>query len=528
MGIRLSFAVFSLFTILFLLVCISCDPKTEETENPSLFPKGFLFGAATSSYQVEGAVLEDGKGLNNWDIFTHEPGKITDGSNGDIAIDHYHRFLEDIELMSYLGLDSYRFSISWARILPRGRFGGINEAGINFYNKFIDALLLKGIQPFVTLNHFDIPQELEDRYGSWLNSEIQEDFGYFADVCFGAFGDRVKYWVTLNEPNLYTIRGYRLGSYPPAYCSKPFGNCTRGDSDTEPFVVAHNFILCHAVAVDIYRTKYQKEQGGSIGIVMSARWFEPLSNNSEDVAAAQRALSFYMNWILDPIILGKYPAEMHEILGSILPTFSRKDREKLRKGLDFIGLNHYSGVYVKDCLFSACEFGNGNTKSEGFIYETKEKDGIFIGEPTVMGWCIYPQGMEKIVLYIMDRYSNIPVFITENGFADENHPNVNIGSFLHDVERVKYISGYLDALATAIRKGADVRGYFAWSLFDNFEWIFGYTKRFGLIFVDLETLNRTPKLSANWYKQFIEKHKTNKSMIAENIREYLEGRRDGI
>ncbi|GAB4830914.1 Beta-glucosidase 47 [Ancistrocladus abbreviatus] len=207
--------------------------------------------------QYEGAYNSDGKGPDNWDVFSHKTGKIKDESNGDVATDHYHLYQEDVDLMADLGVNSYRFSISWAIILPKGRYGIVNLAGIDFYNKLIDALLQKGIEPLVTLCHFDIPQELEDRYGGWLSPKLKEDFGYYADICFKFFGDRVKYWVTFNEPNVLAINGYRHGVYPPGRCSGLFGNCTEGDSEKEPFLAAHNIILAHVAAVDLYRTKYQ-------------------------------------------------------------------------------------------------------------------------------------------------------------------------------------------------------------------------------------------------------------------------------
>ncbi|XP_009774064.1 beta-glucosidase 18-like [Nicotiana sylvestris] len=460
----------------------------------------FLFGTASSSYQYEGAFLSDGKGLSNWDVFTHEAGHVKDGSNGDVAVDHYHRYLEDIKLMADMGVNSFRFSISWARILPKGRFGKVNMAGIEYYSKLIDALLLKGIQPFVTLTHYDIPQELEDRYGGWLNSQIQYDFSYFANICFKYFGDRVKYWITMNEASFVAISGYRDGSYPPARCSGIFGNCSAGgDSEREPFIAAHNMILSHAAAVRIYRTRYQKCQGGMIGITMGVEWYEPFSNSSEDIAATQRARSFYTNWFLDPIILGRYPEEMVQILGSNLPEFSVSDLRMLSYGLDFIGINHYSAVYIKDCLYSACE--HGNSWSEGSYLTTTQRDGVYIGEPGEVDWqFVYPQGIEKVVMYIKDRFNNTPMFITENGFAGNSS---SIEDALNDVHRVKYMHSYLNSLANAIRKGADVRGYFAWSLLDNFEWLDGYTIRFGLYYVNYTNLQRTPKLSATKYPELM-------------------------
>ncbi|KAI6704493.1 hypothetical protein NL676_007455 [Syzygium grande] len=461
------FFFFFFFFQIFLAPLCTCSNSLMTSDDPSSLPSNFLFGTASSSYQFEGAYRSDGKGPSNWDVFAHEPGNIIDGSNGDIAVDHYHRYPEDIRLMESLGVNSYRFSISWARILPKGRFAEVNMAGIHYYNRLINSLLQRGIQPFVTLTHFDIPQELEDRYGGWLSPKSQEDFGYFADICFEHFGDRVKYWVTFNEPNIQTTLAYRWGEFPPAHCSAPFGNCTLGDSETEPFIVAHNMIISHATAVNIYRTKYQKEQGGIIGIVIHAAWFEPISNSLADKLAAERAISFFMSWFLDPIIFGKYPAEMIEILGSILPEFSRSDQQKLKSGLDFIGINHYTSYYVQDCILSICE----------------------PGQPTDLEWLnVYPQGMENMVMVKKDDLK----------LTDEKP--------LEDLKRVEYMAGHLSALLSAVRKGADVRGYFAWSLLDNFEWRFGYTERFGLHRVNFTTLKRTPKLSASWYKRFIAEH----------------------
>ncbi|XP_020976234.1 beta-glucosidase 45 isoform X2 [Arachis ipaensis] len=471
--------------------------------NTSPFPCNFLFGTSSSSYQFEGAFLSDGKGLSNWDVFTHKPGTTVDRSNGDIAVDQYHRYLGDIDLMEAIKVNSYRFSISWARVLPKGRFGEINWAGVNYYNKLIDALLVKGIQPFVTLFHFDTPQELEDRYGAWLSPQSREDFQYFAELCFKSFGDRVKYWATFNEPDFLATYGYRLGVGPPGRCSKPFGNCSQGDSEKEPFLVVHNIILSHADAVEIYRTKYQAEQGGKIGIAVHLDWYEPISNSTEDKLATERARSFNSKWILDPIIFGKYPKEMQEILGNILPRFSSNDQEKLKKGVDFIGINHYISFYVKDCIFSICEQGLGITRTEG-SYQTSPNGKL----ASLDMQYINPKGMEKIVTYIKDRYNNIPMFLTENGYGQMSHSNFTKDQYLKDFNRIDYMEGHLDSLLEAIRKGANVKGYFAWSLLDNFEWIQGYTVRYGLYHVDRATLERTPKLSANWYKDFIAKHRT--------------------
>ncbi|KAL5578893.1 hypothetical protein UlMin_011335 [Ulmus minor] len=497
-------AIFVLEIVLLspLILCDLTTPK--ESLELSHFPSDFLFGTSSSAYQYEGAYLTDGKGLNNWDVYTHKSGNnIIDGSSGDVAVDQYHLYLEDVNLMSTLGVNSYRFSISWARILPKGRFSDVNQAGINFYNKLIDALLLKGIEPFVTIHHFDIPHELEERYEGWLSPELREDFLYFAEICFKSFGDRVKNWVTFNEPNLIIILGFRFGTYPPCRCSRPFGNCSNGNSEKEPFIAAHNMILSHAAAVYTYRTKYQKEQRGRIGIVLHAPWFEPISNSTADIAAAERAQTFFLKWILDPIIFGKYPVEMENTLGSLLPKFSTSDKEKLKMGLDFIGLNHYDSFYVKDCIYSPCEPGLGVTWTEGSYLETSERNGVPIGETTPLDWLnAYPRGMEEILLYVMKIYHK-PMIVTENGYGTLDYPNTTIEELIDDAKRVEYMSSYLDALLRAKRKGADVRGYFVWSFLDNFEWLYGYTARFGLYLVDHLTLNRTRKTSATWYQNFI-------------------------
>ncbi|KAJ0967552.1 hypothetical protein J5N97_024469 [Dioscorea zingiberensis] len=456
---------------LFLHIIISAGASIDRSQ----FPESFLFGASTSSYQVEGASSEDNKGASNWDVFTQLPGEIKDGSNGDVADDHYHLYEEDVVLIHSLGVDSYRFSISWSRILPRGRFGKINEVGIAFYNKLINLLLSKGIQPFVTLSHYDLPQELEDRYGAWLNSEIQQDFGYYAEVCFREFGDRVKHWVTLNEPNLWSKFGYMLGTYPPGRCSQPHGNCDSGDSTIEPYIAAHNMILSHATALSIYKKNYQVEQGGVIGIVLYTKWYEPFRNITADHLAAQRALTFGLAWFLDPIILGDYPPDMRRFFSTRLPTFTDQEKIMLQNKVDFIGINHYTTVYAQDCNFS-CE----TTTSDGnaMVITSVERNGQLIGAPTPMPYFyVVPRGLEKIVMYIKGRYNNIPMYITENGFAQNT--TILPQDFLNDTDRIEFLQSYLTSLSEAMRQGADVRGYFVWSLMDNFEWSFGYTMRFG-------------------------------------------------
>jgi beta-glucosidase len=299
------------------------------------------------------------------------------------------------------------------------------------------------------------------------------------------------------------------GKFPPSRCSLLYGNCSHGNSETEPFIAAHNIILAHAKAVDMYRTKYQEEQRGIIGIVVQTAWFEPISDSIADREAAKRAQSFYSNWILDPIIYGKYPKEMVNILGPALPRFSRKEVENLKKSsLDFIGINHYTSHFIQDCLFSTCNAeDDGASKAQGFALKLDRKDGVSIGELTDVYWQhIHPEGFRKILNYLKNRYRNIPMFITENGFGDLQKPETTVKELLNDTKRIQYMSGYLDALESAMRDGANVKGYFAWSLLDNFEWLYGYKLRFGLFHVDYATLKRIPKQSASWYKKFIGEH----------------------
>ncbi|KAL6652394.1 hypothetical protein ACP70R_011319 [Stipagrostis hirtigluma subsp. patula] len=470
------------------------------------FPPGFLFGAGTSAYQVgfavvEGAYLEDGKGLCNWDVFTHtHSGGILDGRNGDVADDHYHRYMGDVEILHSLGVNAYRFSISWARVLPRGRLGGVNSAGIAFYNRLIGALLQKGIEPFVTLNHFDMPHELEIRCGGWLGAGIREEYEYYADVCFKAFGDRVKLWTTFNEPNLLTKFMYMLGAYPPNHCSPPFGSCNSGDSHREPYVAAHNIILSHAAAVRNYKENYQAEQGGSIGIVIAMKWYEPLTNTTEDILAARRAQSFELEWFLDPIFFGEYPREMREILQSNLPTFTSEEKRLLRYKVDFIGLNHYTAIYAKDCIYSACNLQS--YEGNALVLAIGERDGMKIGRDTALnGYYVVPEAMEPAIMYVNQRYKDTPVYITENGFSQWSDTRKE--ELINDVERVNYLEGYVTYLSKAIRNGANVRGYFVWTLMDNFEWTFGFSLRFGLYHVDFDTQERTPRMSAVWYQDFL-------------------------
>ncbi|KAK3031011.1 hypothetical protein RJ639_036861 [Escallonia herrerae] len=443
---------------------------------------------------VEGAHNVGGRGPSIWDVFSHTKGKICDGTDGDIAVDQYYRYKEDIDIISKLGFGAYRFSISWSRIFPDGLGTNISDEGIAHYNNVINALLEKGIEPYVTLYHWDLPSHLHESMGGWLNDSIVEYFAIYAETCFSSFGDRVKKWITINEPLQTAVNGYCTGVYAPG---------RREGSLTEPYLVAHHQLLAHAQAVSIYRNKFKDKQAGEIGLVVDCEWAEALSDKVEDVIAAERRLDFQLGWYLDPIYYGDYPVVMRERLGDQLPIFSQKDKVLLRNSVDFIGLNHYTSKFVTH--------GTKNDEVNEF-YRAQELEriaewegGEVIGLKAASPWLyVVPWGIRKVLNYIAQRYGNPPIYITENGMDDEDDGTVPLHEMLDDKLRVCYFKGYLTAVALAIMDGTNVRGYFAWSLLDNFEWHLGYTKRFGLIYVDYKNgLSRHLKSSAYWFLRFL-------------------------
>ena len=453
------------------------------------FPENFIWGSATSSYQIEGAWKEDGKGPSIWDVFCLIPGKVHDGDTGEIACDHYHRIAEDVALMKAMGLKAYRFSIAWSRVLPTGR-DIVNLQGIEFYNKLIDALLTAGIEPWVTLYHWDLPAALEFEINGWLGEDIADVFAKYADVCFTHFGDRVKNWITINEPWVVAILGYGHGVFAPGK-----------KSNNLPYLVGHNLLLAHAKAVNLYRTKFQHQQG-VIGITNNCDWREPLTDSKEDKEAAQRALEFFLGWFADPVYMGDYPAVMKARLGNRLPIFSEAEKILLKDSSDFFGLNHYTTMYAADAT---------NKKEQGSVYgngglSTDQNVNLSVDvawQLTDMQWAIVPWGCKKLLQWIAKRYDNPPIFITENGCAFNDEL---IDGKVNDVERIDFFKGYILAIGQAIDNGVNVKGYFIWSLLDNFEWASGYAKKFGIHYVEKNTLNRIPKASAMWYKNVIDKN----------------------
>ncbi|XP_061342184.1 non-cyanogenic beta-glucosidase-like [Gastrolobium bilobum] len=477
----------------------------------SSFPPGFVFGAGSSAYQFEGAAREGGRGLSIWDTYAHKhPERIKDGSNGDVAVDQYHRYKEDVKMMKDMNMDSYRFSISWSRILPNGKRkgdGDINEKGVEYYNNLINELLANGMQPFVTLFHWDLPQALEDEYGGFLSSRIVQDFQDYADLCFDRFGDRVKLWVTLNEPWLYSNGGYAQGTTAPGRCTGP--SCLGGNSGTEPYIVSHNQILAHAAAVTVYKIKYQASQKGEIGITLVSNWYIPLKeNDTNHIRAARRSLDFQYGWFMEPLTKGDYPKEMRALVGRRLPTFSTEQAALVKGSFDFIGLNYYSSNYVFDVPPSN---GLPSYLTDSLANSSFERNGIPLGlkAPGSVWIYFYPKGLRDLLLYTKIKYNNPVVYINENGMNEFNDPTLTLEESLLDTYRIDYYYRHFFYLRWAIEDGAKVKGYFAWSFLDCYEWFNGFTSRFGLNFVDYKDgLKRYPKVSAQWYANFLKRNST--------------------
>ncbi|KAL7240657.1 hypothetical protein ACSBR2_006329 [Camellia fascicularis] len=474
--------------------------------NRGSFPKGFVFGTAASSYQYEGAVKESGRGMTVWDTFAHSFGKIIDSSNADVAVDQYHLFDEDIKLMKDMGMDAYRFSIAWSRIYPNGS-GEINQAGVDHYNNLINALLAAGIEPYVTIYHWDLPQALEDRYNGWLDRRIIKDFATYAETCFQKFGDRVKYWITFNEPHTFTIQGYDLGLQAPGRCSI-IGHivCRAGNSATEPYIVAHNVLISHSIVADIYRRQYKPKQKGLLGLSFDVMWFEPTTNTTKDIEATQRAQDFQLGWFIEPLIFGNYPSSMISRVGSRLPKFTKVESALLKGSLDFVGINHYTTYYANENSSNILPILLNDSLADSGAVTLPFKYGQPIGDRANSIWLyIVPHGIRSLMNYIKEKYGNPPVIITENGMDDPNDPFVPIKDALKDEKRIKYHNDYLTNLLAAINEdGCNVKGYFVWSLLDNWEWAAGYTSRFGLYFVDYnDKLKRYAKDSVKWFKTFL-------------------------
>ncbi|XVX21194.1 GH1 family beta-glucosidase [Actinomycetota bacterium] len=442
------------------------------------FPRSFLWGAATASYQIEGAATEDGRGPSIWDTFSRTPGKVLGGDTGDVACDHYHRVPEDIGLMKELGLEAYRFSIAWPRIMPEGT-GAVNQAGIDFYSRLVDQLLAGGIRPFVTLYHWDLPQALDDR-GGWLNRDIADWFADYTATIVGALGDRVTNWTTLNEPWCSSLLSYAIGAHAPGH-----------HDGGEAMTAAHHLMLAHGRAVPVIR---EHAADAEVSITLNpSQIFGPEDPTEADLDAVRRADNAYNGLFFGPIFHAAYPEGMLEDTSHLTDHsyIHDGDLEVISAPLDNLGVNNYFPLRVR---WSETPTGNALPGCEQ-VEETTPRTPV-----TDMGWEINADAHKQIVQRSAME-SGLPVYITENGSAwpDEVAPD----GAVHDTSRIDYLRQHLAAIREAIDEGTDVRGYFAWSLLDNFEWAFGYSKRFGLVYVDYETQQRIVKDSGREYAAII-------------------------
>jgi len=439
------------------------------------FPADFIWGTATAAYQIEGAAATDGRAPSIWDTFSKTPGKVKNGDTGDVACDHYHRYTADLELMKNLGFGAYRFSISWSRVIPNGR-GPVNAAGLAFYDRLLDAMLERGIQPFATLYHWDLPQTLEDA-GGWLARDTAMAFAEYADVMTRALGDRLKNWATLNEPWCSAFLGYGIGIHAP------------GKTDFAASLQAgHHLLLAHGLAMPIIRENVPQAHAG---IVLNPAPVYPASPSSADVAAAQRADGFQNRWYLDPIFNRGYPADTLKAYGHFAPVVEPGDMEIIAAPIDFIGVNYYSRNVVADAPVSA------NPAPEALLgYRNVRLNDV---PRTFFDWEVYPQGLTDFLERVQRDYNPVSILITENGAS---YLDQVIDGSIDDPERTAYFQSHLAASLEALRKGVKLDGYFAWSFLDNFEWAEGYQKRFGLTHVDFATQARTVKNSGQWFKAF--------------------------
>ncbi len=439
------------------------------------FPDGFLWGAATSAYQIEGSPLADGAGASVWHRFVRTPGMVKNGDTGDVACDHYRRMEEDVALMKRLGLTAYRFSIAWGRVLPEGR-GRVNEAGLAFYERLVDALLAAGIEPLVTLYHWDLPTALDDR-GGWLNPDIADWFADYASVVFRRLDDRVRRWVTLNEPWVVADGGYLHGALAPGHRNR-----------FEAPIASHQMLRAHARAVQAYRAVGSNQ----IGLVVNLAPKHPASSSPADLAATRRADAYMNRQYLDPVFFGRYPDEMTEIFGEAWPVWPEADFRLIREPVDFIGVNYYMRDVIRHDE-SAWPVKTAVVPQSQSTY-------------TDTGWEVHPAGLTEILTWVRDRYGAVPLYVTENGAAFYDPPCADAGGRVADPLRTAYYRSHLRAVHAAIEQGVDLRGYCAWSLMDNLEWSLGFAKRFGLVHVNFDSQARTPKDSAHFYSSVIATH----------------------
>ncbi len=441
-------------------------------ENAIRFPDTFVWGAATSAYQVEGSPLADGAGPSNWHRFSHSPGGTDGGATGDVACDHYRRYESDVDLMHEIGLNAYRFSVSWSRVMPEGR-GRVNALGLAFYDRLVDALLERGIAPTVTLYHWDLPAALDDQ-GGWLNRDIADWFADYTSVVVRALGDRVPRWTTLNEPWVVSDAGYLHGVHAPGH-----------RSIFEAPIASHNLLRAHGAGMLAIRAESSHEAG----LVVNIEPKVAATDHPDDLAAARRADAYMNRQFLDPVFFGRYPEEMTAIYGDAWPEFPAADFDLISQPVDYIGINYYTRSVLRNDPAGIPPL---------FVRGVRQHQHTH----TTLDWEVYPPALTQLLVETRDRYGALPIYITENGAAFYDAPTAD-GPIVEDPLRTAYFREHLRAVHDAMAQGVDVRGYFAWSLLDNFEWGAGYAKRFGLYHVNFATQQRTPKASARFYAEVI-------------------------
>jgi len=442
------------------------------------FPEGFLWGVATSAYQIEGAWNEDGKGESIWDHFVHRPYNVLNGDTGDVACDHYHHMPEDVALMKELGIKTYRFSIAWPRLLPQGR-GAANGKGLDFYDHLVDNLLAAGIVPNATLNHWDYPQALQE-LGGWPNRDSADWFADYARLVFDRLGDRVAFWATHNEPWVIAFIGYAWGALAPGICDY-----------SQAYQTIHHLLLAHGKTVQLFRQGGYK---GQIGIVLNLGHFEPASDSDADRAACQRSYEENVALFMDPLFKGCYPQTLLDWIGPHAPHVQSGDMAVISQPIDFLGVNYYTTNKISFSLRGLLKADSAPVSAPGW-------------GRTEMDWGINPPGLAALLLHIKEKYGNPEMYVTESGCALKDTPDEH--GFVTDWVRVNFLRDHFRAAHEAIQAGANLRGYYVWSLMDNFEWAMGFGPRFGILRVNCDTGARIPKQSARWYSQVIAQNGVN-------------------
>uniref|UniRef100_A0A8C9WTX8 Cytosolic beta-glucosidase n=2 Tax=Sander lucioperca TaxID=283035 RepID=A0A8C9WTX8_SANLU len=496
---------FSVCHVFVLVLCLSSAEDIDWTKNDhssfyyGTFPAGFSWGAGSSAYQTEGAWDKDGKGLSIWDVFSHKKGKIQQNDTGDSSCEGYHKVKDDVSLMKELKLNHYRFSISWPRLIPTGiKSDHINEKGIQYYDGLIDQLLESKITPVVTLYHWDLPQVLQEKYGGWQNISLVNHFNEFANLCFERFGNRVKYWMTFNNPWSVAVEGYETGEHAP-------GLRLRG---TGAYRAAHHIIKAHAKVWHTYDTQWRAKQKGLVGISLSGDWGEPVDmSNQKDIEAAERYVQFYLGWFATPIFHGDYPQVMKDFIGrksvqqglgtSRLPTFSTQEKSYIKGTCDFLGIGHFTTRYI-----TQKNNPSGRSSSSSYFTDRDLAELVDPRWPDPGSEWLYsvPWGFRRLLNFVKIQYGNPMIYVTENGVSEKM-----LCTELCDDWRIQYYKDYINEMLKAIKDGVNVKGYTAWSLLDKFEWDEGYSERFGLYYVDFRNKNkpRYPKASVQFYKRVI-------------------------